>query len=71
VIGTFGSDEVHRFLHDTGFGSHPAVVRFLSRIGKAMSEGSFVMPNASTEGEESRADAFYRKANKGTPHKPE
>lgn len=38
VLGTFGDEGFNAMLHDSGFGSHPAVIRFLSKIGKAVGE---------------------------------
>jgi len=42
VLATFGSEPLARFLHETGFGSHPEVVRMFAKIGKGMGEGTFV-----------------------------
>lgn len=42
VAATFFPDEVHAFLHSTGFGSHPAIIRGFLKIAEAMKEDSFV-----------------------------
>jgi hypothetical protein len=38
VIAKYGGDEMKQFLDETGFGSHPAALQMLARIGRAMSE---------------------------------
>lgn len=35
--------ELKAYLNDTGLGSHPAAIKFLSRIGAAMSEGGMIV----------------------------
>ena len=44
AIDKFGSDRLREALDDTGLGNHPEFVRFFSRVGKAISEDSFVDP---------------------------
>lgn len=61
VLATFGSETIYKFLHETGFGSHPDVIRLLRRIGKAMDEGSLVTAGAQDEGAPSLADKLYGK----------
>lgn len=61
VLATFGSESLYKFLHETGFGSHPDVIRFLRRVGKAMDEGSLVTAGAQDEGAPSLADKLYGK----------
>ena len=42
ALARFGTPELKQFLHDTGAGSHPEVVRAFARIGKAMAEDVIV-----------------------------
>lgn len=42
VMDKFGSPELSDYLNGTGLGNHPALVRFVAKIGAAMSEDSFV-----------------------------
>ncbi len=46
VVKKFGGEEITTFLKDSGLEKHPMVIRMLSRIGKAMSEGSLVLGTA-------------------------
>jgi len=65
VLQKFGDKElVEGLLEATGAGSHPAVLRFISRIGKAMGEDSLVLPGASPAGKKPIEDVLY-----GTPPK--
>lgn len=47
VVEKFGNDSLKRALDDSLLGNNPEVVRFLTRIGKAMSEDQFVRAPAS------------------------
>jgi len=38
--------ELEKFLDETGFGSHPAVVNFMATVGKLMKEADFIPPPA-------------------------
>lgn len=42
VIDTFGSEDIKSLLDSTGMGNHPEVVRLLVKVGKALSEDTFV-----------------------------
>jgi hypothetical protein len=42
VVKRFGSESLQRDLQETGFGSHPELVRLLTRIGRAMGESKLV-----------------------------
>lgn len=50
VAKTFLSSDLLEELEETGYGSHPEVLRALVKIGKAMSEDTLVMPAAQTGG---------------------
>ena len=41
-LDAFGSDSLKSLLHETGFGNHPEIIRFMYRAGKAISEDSYV-----------------------------
>jgi len=66
VLATFFPDGVHDFLHETGYGSHPDILKGLIRIGKAMSEGTLVMPGTQAATTRDPAELFYGKSNKTT-----
>lgn len=42
TIDTFGTPELRDLLNSTGMGNHPEVVRLMQKIGKAISEDTFV-----------------------------
>lgn len=46
VLYRFFGKDVAEFLHTSGLGSHPGVLKGLARIGFSMSEGSLVLPGA-------------------------
>ena len=41
-LDAFGSDSLKSLLHETGFGNHPEIIRFMYKAGKAISEDSYV-----------------------------
>ena len=41
-LDAFGSDTLKSLLHETGFGNHPEIIRFMYRAGKAISEDNYV-----------------------------
>jgi len=53
VAATFFGDKVHAWLHNTGLGSHPELIRGLVKIGKAMREDQFV-PAGNEEGKDDK-----------------
>lgn len=59
VLDTFFPPDTKAFLETTGFGSHPAVIRGLVAIGKAMSEDSLIMPKAAATGKKSFEEIMY------------
>ena len=42
ALDAFGSDSLKSLLHETGFGNHPEIIRFMYKAGKAISEDSYV-----------------------------
>jgi hypothetical protein len=63
VVERFGTKEFKDMVNNTGFGSHPEVVRMFSRIGKAMDSDSFVKSGSKSSGERSIEEIFYGKSN--------
>ena len=41
-LDAFGSDTLKSLLHETGFGNHPEIIRFMFKVGSAISEDSYV-----------------------------
>jgi hypothetical protein len=58
AVDAFGSDEIRSLLDSTGMGNHPAVVRMMVKIGKAISEDGFVKGAPPTP-----AKSFYDNSN--------
>jgi len=40
AVARFGGDELKALLNDTGYGRHPVVLKFLAKVGRAMSEST-------------------------------
>lgn len=59
VIDTFGSDEIRSLLDSTGMGNHPEVVRMLVKVGKAISEDTFVRGKPATTPTKDAASVLY------------
>lgn len=57
VRDKFGDEEVVQLMQDTGIGNHPAMVRFLIKIGKAISEDTF--PDSQTASKVNPLDVLY------------
>lgn len=56
----FGTPELKKMFDETGIGNHPELVRFFTRVGKAISEDSFHASNTETpEKPKSDAEVFY------------
>ena len=58
VIDRFANEEVKELLRVSGYGNHPEIVRFLSSVGRAMSDDSLVMAQAK-ETPKSAVEVFY------------
>lgn len=50
AINKFGDDELKQALNDTGLGNHPALVKFMHKVGLAISEDSFETHEHSSTG---------------------
>jgi len=46
ALDTFGTPALRKLLNDSGLGNHPEVIRFTTRVGKAMSEDKVVTGGA-------------------------
>lgn len=53
VVAKFGDKDLAAFFEKSGLGSNPATLRFLSKIGQAMSEGSLVIGDPGVKGDKS------------------
>jgi hypothetical protein len=60
VIDRYGTPELKQGLNSTGFGNHPALVKFVLNIGKAMSEDQLVIQSTKGSAEDkSMEEVFY------------
>jgi hypothetical protein len=59
ALDTFGSPELSKLLGTTGLGNHPEVIRAFYKIGKAISEDTFVSGAAPTGKPVSAASILY------------
>ncbi len=59
VVDRYGTDSFKKALNDSGLGNHPELVRFVSRIGKIMSEDQLVIPGTQSTGKRSLEEIFY------------
>ncbi len=59
VVKRFGGEDLIGILQDTGYGNHPAVVGFLSKLGSIMSDDTLVVPNAIEKKDVPAEDLFY------------
>jgi hypothetical protein len=59
ALDSLGTDALKELLKTSRMGNHPEVIRFFCRVGKAMSEDSFVRPGATTGANKSAADTIY------------
>lgn len=56
----FSTPELTALLNESKLGSHPEVIRFMYRVGKAMSEDTIVRGGAEPGSEMSRAERLYK-----------
>lgn len=60
IIEQYGSEDLRRMLGYTGAGNHPAMVRFLYNVGRALGEGTMrPAPSPVPQAVKSRADRLY------------
>jgi hypothetical protein len=63
LVNKFGSQALKQALNETGFGNHPELIRFVSRIAKSMSDDQLVLPSTQSVARpvKSPAEVFYGK----------
>jgi hypothetical protein len=59
ALDTFGSPEFSALLKDSGMGNHPELIRTMYRIGKAISEDSFVSGQPNNKANLNPATVLY------------
>lgn len=59
VVQKYGSDAFKQALDQSGLGNHPELVRFVSRIGRAMADDSLVKASSSGKPARSIEDILY------------
>lgn len=64
VVDTFGTPVLKEMLSKSGLGNHPELVRFVLKIGRAMSEDTIVNGRTANSGPRDAASVLY-----GTPSK--
>lgn len=60
VVERYGDDQFIEVLKETGYGDHPAVVKFLSNLGGLMADDSLVLPNAQEANPKQDWEYFYK-----------
>jgi len=55
----YGTPAFNEFLNNSGFGSHPEVLRFAMALVKASAEGKLVIPKAQDGGKKDPAEQLY------------
>lgn len=65
VLSTYGNAEVKAFLDETGLGSHPVALKFLAKLGAAMSESSTLPMGRQSKAPKTAADILYPTAPTG------
>lgn len=59
VLNKFFPETVRKFLVDSGFGSHPDVIRGFSKLGKMMADDQLVREGPGSSTKKSMVDIFY------------
>jgi len=59
ALEKFGSKQLKETLENTGLGNHPELIRAFSRIGKAMSDDSFVRPGSEGSKQKTAEEIMY------------
>lgn len=63
VMDTFGTPELKAALDSSGYGNHPEFIRFVNKIGKSLSEDTFVRGGNTTDKSDSGAASMYPASN--------
>jgi CRISPR/Cas system CMR-associated protein Cmr5 small subunit len=64
ALKSFGSEALMKELNETGYGNHPELVRFLTKVGRAMSTEAEVKVGNSVPSKAPVEDLFYKPTNK-------
>lgn len=59
VLQKFFPETVSKYLVDSGFGSHPDVIRGLSKLGKMMADDTLVLPGGGAGNKQPIENIFY------------
>lgn len=61
ILNAAGTPELRKILDDSGYGNHPEFVKFFVKIGKSISEDTFVesTPSSDTSGKDVDLDKIY------------
>lgn len=63
VLEKYFPPEIKEFLNETGYGSHPAILKGLLKISKASAEGELVLPRAQGTGKRDPVEVMYGTSN--------
>jgi hypothetical protein len=61
VVEKYGNESLRNEFNQSGFGSHPEVIRMLSRIGRQMGDDQLISPNAKPSTTRSAEEIIYGK----------
>lgn len=59
AIGEFGSPELKELFHETGMGSHPAMVKAWLKVGQQLAEGKLHRTTTEVPGQKSQAERMF------------
>ncbi len=59
AIDKFGGESLKQILNETGYGNHPEIFKAFAKIGKAMSDDSFVKAKAHAPAQPDRLARYY------------
>jgi hypothetical protein len=59
ALDKFGTDEFKKAINDTSFGNHPELIRFIYRVGKAMSEDGVLNGGTGNSGSRDPAKILF------------
>jgi len=59
----FGTPEFNEILNESGLGNHPEMIRYLTRVGQAISEDQHVVVGGADSGQRSRERVLYPSMN--------
>jgi hypothetical protein len=59
VLQKYFPESISKFLNESGFGSHPDIIRGFSKLGKMMADDRLVIPGASAGNKQPLENVFY------------